>query len=160
MPQWEYQVIHLNVGGGATPPAAGGQAQAAPPAAGAAAAKPPQVFSQEYLQKEFPGFYTPNPASQQHPALQLQTFLNSVGQKGWSLIGVFPLGPLLMMIFRRRLSTPSASPEPAVESPEPAAASPAPKGQPQATPSPAPDLEALLKRIEALEQRLDPPEPS
>jgi len=153
MPQWEYQVIHLNVGGGATPPAAGGQAQAAAPAAGAAAAKPPQVFSQEYLQKEFPGFYTPNPASQQHPALQLQTFLNGVGQKGWSLIGVFPLGPLLMMIFRRRLSAPSASPEPAAASPEP-------EGQPQATPSPTPDLEALLKRIEALEQRLDPPEPS
>ena len=153
MPQWEYQVIHLTVGGGATPPPAGGQAQAAAPAPGAAAAKPPQVFSQEYLQKEFPGFYTPNPASQQHPALQLQTFLNGVGQKGWSLIGVFPLGPLLMMIFRRRLSASSASPEPAADNPEPA--------EPvQAAPSPAPDLEALLKRIEALEQRLDPPEPS
>jgi hypothetical protein len=153
MTHWEYQVIHLNVAGGATPPPAGGQAQAGAPAAGAAAAKPPQVFSQEYLQKEFPGFYTPNPASQQHPALQLQTFLNGVGQKGWSLIGVFPLGPLLMMIFRRRLSAPSASPEPAAASPEP-------EGQPQATPSPAPDLESLLKRIESLEQRLDPPEPS
>jgi len=152
MAQWEYQVIHLNVEGGSTPASTGAAPGSAPaPAAGAAAAKPAAVFSQEYLQKEFPGFYTPNPTSQQHPALQLQTFLNGVGQKGWSLIGVFPLGPLLMMIFRRRLVAEA-----------PGAASPAPPtppdqpGQPPAGDSPT-DLEALLRRIAAIEKRLDPP---
>ncbi|MEI6029902.1 MAG: hypothetical protein WCQ20_01905 [Synechococcaceae cyanobacterium ELA739] len=150
MPQWEYQVIHLNVAGDPPQPAASG---AAPAAAGSPAPnpKPAQVFSQEYLQKEFPGFYTPNPTSQQHPALQLQTFLNGVGQKGWSLIGVFPLGPLLMMIFRRRLvaEAPGAEP-PATPTP------PDQPGPPPAGGSPT-DLEALLQRLAAIEKRLDHP---
>jgi hypothetical protein len=154
MTRWEYQVIHLNVEG-ATPlaaPTASDQANAPAAKGGAGQPNPAQMFSKEYLQKEFPGFYTPNPTSQQSPAQQLQTFLNGVGQQGWSLIGVFPLGHLLMMIFRRRLAAEAAGDQ--------TAAAPAETGSPQppAPASPIPDLQALLQRIEALEQRLDPPD--
>lgn len=158
MPRWEYQVIHLNVENPATPPASPGTAQApAPgpaPTADAGASKSPPVFSQEYLQKEFPGFYTPNSSGQQHPAQQLQSFLNGVGQQGWSLIGVFPLGHLLMMIFRRRLSAASPTGEAtAVNTAAPADSGP----QTRTGTNPVPGLEELLRRIETLEQRLDPP---
>jgi hypothetical protein len=160
MPRWEYQVIHLNVENPTTPPAAPGAAQAPAPGPGpaptadAGGSKSPPVFSQEYLQKEFPGFYTPHSSGQQHPAQQLQGFLNGVGQQGWSLIGVFPLGPLLMMIFRRRLSAAS----PAGEATAASTAAPVDSGPPARTgANPGPDLDALLRRIETLEQRLDPP---
>ena len=160
MPRWEYQVIHLNVESAATPPASPGTAQAPTPGPAPTAdtnsAKSPPVFSQEYLQKEFPGFYTPNSSGQQHPAQQLQSFLNGVGLQGWSLIGVFPLGHLLMMIFRRRLSaaTPSEEATAAATTPPP----PADSGTQSGTGSlSGPGLEDLLRRIETLEQRLDPP---
>ena len=156
MPRWEYQVIHLNVEGAAPAPAPPGPTPGPAPAAEASPSKPAPVFSKEYLQKEFPGFYTPNSSGQQHPAQQLQGFLNGVGQQGWSLIGVFPLGHLLMMIFRRRLSaaTPSEEATAAATTPPP----PADSGTQSGTGSlSGPGLEDLLRRIETLEQRLDPP---
>ena len=158
MPQWEYQVIHLNVEGGASPAAPTGPEPVQNPAAtaGSSPAKSPQVFSKEYLAKEFPGFYTQNAGGQQHPALQLQTFLNGVGQQSWSLIGVFPLGPLLMMIFRRRLAAATATTASAA-APTAAAAVPDPTSVSQAPSGPSADLESLLQRIEQLEQRFDPP---
>ena len=49
MPQWEYQVIHLNVdpGKGGEPP----KGQNVPP-----------PFTKSYLEQEFPQHYTPPPA--------------------------------------------------------------------------------------------------
>ena len=130
MSRWEYQVIHLNVEDSSkaaqapvqqppTPPAA----TPSPPPAVAPTETPPipgqPVFSKAYLEQEFPDFYS-NPPSQphqnqpqsqqqaNHPALQLQHFLNGHGQQGWSLVGIYPLGSLLMMFFRRRIAEPSA----------------------------------------------------
>jgi len=92
---WEYQVIHINVeppkpAAGADDPEAGG-------------VKP--VFTETFLKKEFPQFYEKpseaNAGKPQHPAQQLQAFLNGHGSKGWELVGVFPVGSLTMMFFRR-----------------------------------------------------------
>jgi hypothetical protein len=85
------------------------------------------MFSDTFLKKEFPQFYQKPPsegsASQaQHPAHQLQTFLNGHGAQGWELIGVFPVGNLTMMFFRR--SKPS-EPKPASPAQEPSAMTPA-----------------------------------
>jgi hypothetical protein len=92
---WEYQVIHINV----EPPKPA--AAADDPEAGGV--KP--VFSETFLKKEFPQFYEKpseaNGGKPQHPAQQLQAFLNGHGSKGWELVGVFPVGSLTMMFFRR-----------------------------------------------------------
>lgn len=125
--RWEYKLIHLNV----APPAGGGasgQAAASPPAAPAAAPpmQPPQpasLFSKAYLEQEFPDFYAHPPGSGQssaqpaNPVLQLQGFLNTQGRDGWCLIGLYNVGPLLLMVFRRRSI--DQSPSPAAASQEP-----------------------------------------
>jgi hypothetical protein len=85
------------------------------------------MFSDTFLKKEFPQFYEKPPtegssAQAQHPAHQLQTFLNGHGAHGWELIGVFPVGNLTMMFFRRPKT---AEPKPASPSNEPAAIKPA-----------------------------------
>ena len=122
---WEYQVIHINV----EPPKPPGQPAdgpaAAPPAAGEGSGNKP-MFSETFLKKEFPQFYEKPPtegssAQAQHPAHQLQTFLNGHGDQGWELIGVFPVGNLTMMFFRR--PKPS-EPKPAKQAQEPAALKP------------------------------------
>ena len=133
-PVWEYRVIHLNV----SPPAGSSQAKSArpvsdgpPPPSVKPPAKPtptpapsaePQksgspnpIFSQAYLEQEFPSFYSHPPSSRQgggaggsggaqssHPAHQLQNFLNTNGENGWELVGFYPVGPLMLMIFRRQ----------------------------------------------------------
>ena len=128
MAGWEYQVIHINVEPprpqGPPPPVDG--AATTPPVAGESSGGKP-MFSDTFLKKEFPQFYQKPPtegsASQaQHPAHQLQTFLNGHGAQGWELIGVFPVGNLTMMFFRRsKLS----EPKPARAAQEPAAMKPA-----------------------------------
>lgn len=141
MPRWEYQVFHLNVdpGNGGEP---SGTAGAAPP------------FTQTYLEQEFPDHYKhpPAPAGAQPaapPAKQLQDFLNGHGAQGWSLIGIFPLGPLLMMVLRRRRSEPEPPPQ-----------APAANLTNAATDRLDSDslesdrLDTVLARLEALEQRL------
>lgn len=163
MELWEYQVIHLNVEG--TPP---NPPQASPPRQGPpqpppAAKRPEEVFSKEYLEKEFPGFYGNPPAAgspaQEHPAQQLRGFLNQQGRDGWQLVGFYPVGQLLMMIFRRPLpAAPTAPAAPAAT----AAAPPQPPPPPQrpaaakaADPAAAtPPLERILERLERLESRL------
>ena len=114
MQAWEYQVIHLNV---ESPP--DGKQDRAPDrstdAQSSAATRP--VFSQPFLRREFPQFYEPttqaSPSpSPQHPAQQLQIFLNRQGSQGWELLGVYPLGVLLMMIFRRPQITAAAGEQP------------------------------------------------
>jgi hypothetical protein len=146
---WEYQVIHINV----EPPkpslpTPGGEASMVqdPPAAEGGGAKP--FFSETFLKREFPKFYekpaeTSEPQSQ-HPAQQLQTFLNGQGTKGWEMVGVFPVGNLTMMFFRRLKPADPIAPVavPAVsEAPIPVESS----------------LQQLLGRMEALEQRLSSP---
>jgi len=129
MAGWEYQVIHINVEpprppGPPSRPADG--PAAAPPAAGEGSGGKP-MFSENFLKKEFPQFYEKplteaSAAQAQHPAHQLQTFLNGHGAQGWELIGVFPVGNLTMMFFRRPKPT---EPKPARPANEPAAMKPA-----------------------------------
>ena len=133
-PVWEYRVIHLNV----SPPAGPSQTRSARPASeGPPSSSPPPpsvkqppkatppaepqksspsnpIFSQAYLEQEFPSFYSHPPSTRQggpgsgggaqssHPAHQLQTFLNTNGEHGWELVGFYPVGPLMLMIFRRQ----------------------------------------------------------
>ena len=132
-PVWEYRVIHLNV----SPPAGPSQTRSARPVSEGPPSPPPPpsakqppkptpsaepqksspsnpIFSQAYLEQEFPSFYSHPPSSRQggpgsgggaqssHPAHQLQTFLNTNGEHGWELVGFYPVGPLMLMIFRRQ----------------------------------------------------------
>jgi hypothetical protein len=187
---WEYRVIHLNVEPGPT------QASQIPPreADGAAAedsANSRPVFSDAFLKKEFPQFYEARPDGASpvgpsqpgqalHPAQQLQTFLNGHGAQGWELIGLFPVGALSMLFFRRRLArtsgpattTLAASQHPdarpvaaasavagtaATAEPAPAAAPPSetpPIAPPVALPQTTPLLETLQARLAALELAL------
>jgi hypothetical protein len=167
---WEYRVIHLNVEPG---PA---QAASAPPREADGAAAEEQggsrpVFSEAFLKKEFPRFYearpeaaaTPAPGQSGqalHPAQQLQNFLNAHGVQGWELIGLFPVGSLTMLFFRRRLG-PSPAPgssEPGASRPAaepPTAFAPGPSGGSPAPPlAPGALLESLQARLTALEQTL------
>jgi hypothetical protein len=144
MDSWEYLVIHINVEPPKPPPGAspaesgGGDSPAA-----AEGGSPRPVFSDSFLKKEFPQFYEPRSGEgatgqPQHPAQQLQTFLNGHGSLGWELIGVFPVGVLSMLFFRRP-KAPSQEPAPAALPPQPETA-----------------MEAILARLEALEKRLAP----
>jgi len=136
---WEYQVIHINVEPPKPATAAAGEAPSGQAAGGPEAGTAKPVFSETFLKKEFPHIYEKPAEGQagqsQHPAQQLQTFLNGHGSKGWELVGVFPVGILTMMFFRR--------PKPAA----PAAAAVAP---PQVEAS----LDGVLNRLEALEHQL------
>lgn len=91
--RWETKVIHLNITN--TPPE--------PPPAQLGVQNQP--FSANYLKEEFPGHYNTNSPvdaqQSQHPAFQLQGFINGLGQDGWEFVGVFPIGQLMMMFFRR-----------------------------------------------------------
>ena len=163
---WEYQVIHINVEPpkppGPPPPADG--PAATPPAAGDGAGSK-AMFSETFLKKEFPQFYEKPPtegssAQAQHPAHQLQTFLNGHGAHGWELIGVFPVGNLTMMFFRRPKPT---EPKPASPSKEPAALKPAVASDAavgtaaEAAGNSAAREETLhevLRRLEQMEERL------
>jgi len=136
MPQWEYQVIHLNV-----EPGKGGE-----PSKGQ---NVPPPFTKSYLEQEFPQHYNlPQPEAgggaapppPLHPAKQLQNFLNGHGAQGWNLVGIFPLGSLLMMVMRRRSG---AEPQAEKVPEEPSAATPR-----------QPALQELIERLEALERRL------
>ena len=177
MPEpWEYRVIHLNVEPGQA------QATSSPPREGDSA--PPDesgggrpVFSEAFLKKEFPQFYEARPdtaaapsAGQSgqalHPAQQLQNFLNAHGIQGWELIGLFPVGTLTMLFFRRRLE-PNPAPAAAQSEPGdgrptterqtaalPTAPAPGQSGQPAAPSAPNALLESLQARLSALEQVL------
>ena len=196
MSRWEYQVIHLNVedsskanqGPGHAP--AEGPQQPAPGAPQSPPLAGQPVFSKAYLEQEFPDFYSnppaqppqqpPQPQQQpNHPALQLQQFLNGHGQQGWSLVGIYPLGSLLMMFFRRRIPEPPAPPMPepaplvqqAPPAPAPAAPIPPPAplsapegataaapGMADAAPPPVMDwLQQIMQRLESLEGRIASP---
>jgi hypothetical protein len=123
------------------------------------------MFSENFLKKEFPQFYEKPPtegsaAQAQHPAHQLQTFLNGHGAQGWELIGVFPVGNLTMMFFRRPKPT---EPKPANPAKEPAAMKSAVASDSASGPAAeAADntadregtLDEVLRRLEQIEARL------
>jgi hypothetical protein len=133
--RWETRVIHLNIAN--TPP--GPPAPAPAPQQEEPPTSQRPLFSETYLKQEFPDHYSPpqQPGSDQsqHPAVQLQGFINGLGQEGWEFVGVFPIGQLVMMFFRRPLPV-EAQPEPAVES---------------AASSQQDVLQQILQRLEALE---------
>ena len=135
MELWEYQVIHLNVEAPAPPPPS--SAPEAPAAGPGAPVRAETVFSKEYLEKEFPGFYGgQRPAgapAQEHPANQLRGFLNLQGREGWQLVGFYPVGQLQMMIFRRPLVVASSPEVSAAGGPPPASPPPAPIAKHRAT---------------------------
>ena len=153
--RWETRVIHLNLAskpGGKTPQKEGADAPPEPQ-------KP--IFSETYLKQEFPDHYSPSgqpkdsapPQKPQHPATQLQVHMNKLGQDGWEFVGVFPVGQLVMMFFRRPvLDAPAASPAKVAAPPLPEPPSPASNG----STDPAaiqPLLQQILERLERLESR-------
>lgn len=156
MQQWEYQVIHLNVDSSA--PAKDGVS--GPPEA--PTSTPP--FTKTYLEQEFPSHYGPQqptgsaalpPAQQpQHPAMQLQGFINSHGRQGWELLGIFPLGSLLMMIFRRPLPSQAGAGADKGTSADIPGGGMTPSLTPSTKRNKAVSLQTVLDRLEALERRL------
>ena len=164
---WDYLVIHLNVEDNTDGKSAKGSSDSTGDSQSTGASR--GIFSESFLRKEFPQFYEANspgsnPATPQHPAQQLQNFLNRQGGQGWDLIGVYPLGALLMMIFRRPKIPASAAPEAIAPTTNPAVAS-SPTSSAASSParsnggdgqSPASEqlLANLVRRVEALEARL------
>ena len=164
---WDYLVIHLNVENNTDGKSAKGSSDSTGDSQSTGASR--GIFSESFLRKEFPQFYEANspganPATPQHPAQQLQNFLNRQGGQGWDLIGVYPLGALLMMIFRRPKIPASAAPEAIAPTTNPAVAS-SPTSSAASSParsnggdgqSPASEqlLANLVRRVEALEARL------
>ena len=154
--RWETRVIHLNLN---NKPAAEPkqQPQAEPPPADPQ--KP--IFSEAYLKEEFPNHYTehgearkpqpPSPPKPQHPATQLQSFMNKLGAEGWEFVGVYPVGQLTMMMFRRPL--------PPVPAEVPPHAQPLESGPSQDVGLQS-VLEQILHRLDALEQRSVSPAPA
>ncbi len=110
IPRWETRVIHLNVNINNTP------AQQQPDSDTSPRPSVDPVFSEQYLKSEFPDHYAQShkdPSSGQasqkpvHPALQLQNVFNQFGADGWEFIGIFPVGSMTTMIFKRPLLVPS-----------------------------------------------------
>lgn len=156
MQQWEYQVIHLNVDSSA-PAKDGVSGPAESPTS-----TPP--FTKTYLEQEFPSHYGPQqppgaaavPPAQQpkHPAMQLQGFINSHGRQGWELLGIFPLGSLLMMIFRRPLPSQAGTGVNKADSADIPWSEKTPPLTPPSKGHKGASLETVLDRLEALESRL------
>jgi hypothetical protein len=142
--RWETRVIHLNIAN-PTP------AQAHPPQAShqPESSNPSNVlFSETYLKQEFPDHYSPPPQaeceSSLHPAVQLQGFINGLGQEGWEFVGVYPIGQLVMMFFRRpRL--PEVGYQPPVD-PRPT------HSEPTASSLQAAEMDQIMRRLDALER--------
>jgi hypothetical protein len=157
---WDYLVIHLNVENNTDGKSAKGSSDSTGDSQSTGSSR--GIFSESFLRKEFPQFYEANspgsnPATPQHPAQQLQNFLNRQGGQGWDLIGVYPLGALLMMIFRRPKIPASAAPVANAPKPNPATAANSPASSsggdgPSATSREI--LANLVRRVEALEARL------
>lgn len=153
MQQWEYQVIHLNVDSSTATKPGVSPSPDAPPS--------PPPFTKTYLEQEFPSHYGPqqppgapaSPSAQQpqHPAMQLQGFLNSHGRQGWELLGIFPLGSLLMMIFRRPLEGQAGV---APNTADLAVTGAPAQARPTAERVHPESLQVVLDRLEALEHRL------
>ena len=141
--RWETRVIHLNI---APPTPAGPPTQGAPQAAQTPSQSP--LFSESYLKQEFPDHYSPPPQADngpaQHPAVQLQGFINGLGQEGWEFVGVFPIGQLVMMFFRRPVPPERSNPHPGEQPPV--------VSDDHSTDNHNAVLDQILRRLEALER--------
>ena len=145
-PRWETRVIHLNIANPtpsqAQPPLASHQSEPANPSN--------PLFSASYLKQEFPDHYSPAPQAESesavHPAVQLQGFINGLGQEGWEFVGVYPIGQLVMMFFRRPMLY-EPGPHPRVD--QPASASDPPEPSPS---SQAAVMDQIMRRLDALER--------
>ena len=153
--RWETRVIHLNLN---NKPAAEPKQ---PPQVEQPPADPQKpIFSEAYLKEEFPNHYTehgeaikpqpPTPPKPQHPATQLQSFMNKLGAEGWEFVGVYPVGQLTMMMFRRPLPPIPAEVPPA----EPVGVERVSEDGLQHV------LQQILQRLDALEQRSLTPVPT
>jgi hypothetical protein len=161
---WDYLVIHLNVENNTDGKSAKGSSNSTGDSQSTGSNR--GIFSESFLRKEFPQFYEANsvganPATPQHPAQQLQNFLNRQGGQGWDLIGVYPLAALLMMIFRRPKIPAPPAPEAIATTTDPTAAASSPTSSPASSnggdgQSAASEelLANLVRRVEALEARL------
>jgi hypothetical protein len=156
LPQrWETRVIHLNIAN--DPPGA--------PLQGGAHQEPAPtqnpVFSETYLKQEFPDHYSPpqQPGldQSQHPAAQLQSFINGLGQEGWEFVGVFPISQLVMMFFRRPLPE---EPQPTEQAPVDLAEQAPADSVEQSVQDLQPLLQQILQRLEALEGSASLPQQS
>jgi hypothetical protein len=76
--------------------------------------------------------------------VQLQGFINGLGQEGWEFVGVFPIGQLVMMFFRRPLPPQVSNPDPEGKF------TVATEGSSTVNHTAA--LEQILRRLEALER--------
>lgn len=89
---WEYRVVHIDVASKSPP---------RPPDASEASERLGGALSPEFIAREFPELYRRQPSLPQHPAAQLQHFLNLLGEDGWDLTQTAQIGPLLMFFFKR-----------------------------------------------------------
>ena len=167
--RWETRVIHLNLGG-PSPSKPSGPSPKAPeadPSAREGASDQKPIFSESYLKEEFPNHYPvkpDKPPAPQHPATQLQTFMNKLGQEGWEFVGVFPIGQLTMVFFRRPLPPDAdvSTPAPSISATEQGVPSSPSTVQPTPVTSASSSQDAvlmqILQRLEALEgsQRRSP----
>lgn len=96
--KWEYRVIHINVES---------KEPKQPQDPQEASEKLHGVLSPEFISREFPDQYAKNPPPQ-HPAHQLQHYLNLLGKEGWDMVEAPRIGDLLMFIFKRPLREPPA----------------------------------------------------
>ena len=93
--KWEYQVIHLNVDDSSSK-----NDEASNPEA--ASEKLKGSLSPDFLKDQFPEQYQENEGSE-HPAVQLNIFLNKKGLDRWELSETIKIGKMLFLIMKRQV---------------------------------------------------------
>ena len=158
--RWETRVIHLNLN---NKPQSDAKPQAQQPEPPSDPQKP--IFSDAYLKEEFPNHYNesgevrkpqpPTPPKPQHPATQLQSFMNKLGAEGWEFVGVYPVGQLTMMMFKRLLPpVPAEVPSAQLDAPSPTPRESVPEASLSTENSSLHGvLQQILSRLDDLEKR-------
>ena len=89
---WEYKVIHINVNN---------SKQQSPSNPSAASKKLQGTLSPEFISQQFPEVYKQKTTQGNHPAKQLEVFLNQLGNQGWELLEISEVGGPLFFFFKR-----------------------------------------------------------